>query len=233
MEHLRLVDGGPTAVLAALAGDAPGIAARTSGSTGEPREVLVSSAAIRTSAITTLEHLGGAGHWLLALPTDRIAGAMVVARAHVGSTETVRLDHEPFTAHTFAAATNRLPSGRRYVSLVPTQVRRLVSDPAGAAALATYDAVLVGGAAPGMNLPANAIETYGMTETSGGCVYNGAPLSGVDVRVGADGRIELAGPMVADGYADGDNSAFVTHAGKRWFRTSDVGEWDGERLTVH
>ena len=233
MEHARLVNDGLTAVTAALDGLAPGIAARTSGSTGQPREVLISSAAIVASANATLERLGGPGSWLLALPTDRIAGAMVCARALVAGADSVPMGRGPFTPQAFAAATDRLPAGRRYVSLVPTQVRRLLADPTGAAALASFDAVLVGGAAPGMDLPANAIETYGMTETSGGCVYNGVPLAGVDVRTAPDGRIELAGPMLADGYADGDNSAFVTDNGKRWFSTTDVGVLEGQGLTVH
>ena len=232
MEHARLVDSGLSAVDTALAGRAPGIAARTSGSTGQPREVLLSSDAIRHSASVTLERLGGPGHWLLALPTDRIAGAMVAARAHVGGTPIIHLGQGSFTPESFAATAAHMPAGRRYVSLVPTQVRRLLTHPAGTAALESFDAVLVGGAPPGMELPANAIETYGMTETSGGCLYNGAPLKGVDVRMSADGHIELAGPMLADGYADGDNSAFITDGGTRWFRTTDLGAWDGRRLTV-
>lgn len=233
MAHSRLFDHGADAVRAALAGAATGIISRTSGSTGQPREVLVGSGALVASATATLERLGGPGHWLLALPEDRIAGAMVHARALVGGTETVRMDAGPFTPQAFAAVADRLPAGRRYVSLVPTQVRRLLADGAGQAALATFDAVLVGGAPPSMELPANAIETYGMTETSGGCVYDGTPLPGVEVRISREGLIELSGPMLADGYVDGDDAAFIDDAGKRWFRTSDVGEWDGQRLTVH
>src|SRR5690554_3869144 len=148
MEYARLVNGGQEAVAAALAGRAPGIAARTSGSTGQPREVLLSSRAMRASALTTVERLGGPGHWLLALPADRIAGAMVIARANLGGRELVELGREPFTPQAFATAADHLPTGRRYVSLVPTQVRRLLQDAAGAAALARFDAVLVGGAPP-------------------------------------------------------------------------------------
>lgn len=233
MAHSRLFDHGADAVRASLSGAATGIIASTSGSTGQPREVFVSSAALVASATATLDYLGGPGHWLLALPEDRIAGAMVQARALVGGTQTVRMDAAPFTPQGFATAADLLPAGRRYVSLVPTQVRRLLADATGQAALASFDTVLVGGAPPGMELPANAIETYGMTETSGGCVYDGAPLAGAEVRISPDGLIELAGPMLADGYADGDDSAFIDEAGKRWFRTSDVGEWDGQRLTVH
>lgn len=233
MAHSRLFASGADGVRAALAGRTRGITAPTSGSTGNPREVRISSAALTASATATLDYLGGPGHWLLALPDNRIAGAMVHARAIIGGTEVIRMDAGSFTSTGFAAAAARMPRGRRYVSLVPTQVRRLLADATGVAALATFDAVLVGGAPPDMDLPANAIETYGMTETSGGCVYNGSPLAGVEVRIGTGGTVELSGPMLADGYVDGDDSSFVNQGGRRWFRTTDLGEWDGKHLSVH
>ncbi|WP_084101551.1 AMP-binding protein [Demequina sp. NBRC 110051] len=233
MNYTRLADGPEAAVAAALAGHIDGIAARTSGSTGEPREVLVSAAAMRASSEATLDRLGGPGHWLLAVPADRIAGAMVLARARMADATVTPVMPGTFTAASFADATAAMPPGRRYVSLVPTQLRRVLAERAGREALETFDAVLVGGAPPGMDLPPNAVETYGMTETSGGCVYDGTPLDGAEVRIATDGRIEIAGPMLADGYRDGDDSAFVTDAGRRWFRTSDLGSWDGHTLTVH
>ncbi|MDN4480751.1 AMP-binding enzyme [Demequina muriae] len=232
MNYARLAEGGRGAVMAALSGHAAGIAAPTSGSTGDPREVLVGRDALIASATATLDRLGGPGHWLLALPTDRIAGAMVIARAHVGGGDLIHHDHPRFTPASFAEAAAHVPAGRRYVSLVPTQVWRLLSDPRGADALATFDAVLVGGAAPGMALPAHAIETYGMTETSGGCVYDGRPLDGASIRIDDDGRILLAGPMLADGYADGDDSAFIHAGGERWLRTGDLGSVEAGSLTV-
>ncbi|MFW7414658.1 AMP-binding enzyme [Demequina sp. SO4-18] len=232
MNYARLVDEGLAAVDAALSGRARGIAVRTSGSTGEPREALLSADAVVASATATLERLGGPGHWLLTLPADRIAGAMVAARARVGDTDLVHGDRGPFTAAGFASAAARMPDGRRYVSLVPTQLRRVLADPRGADALAAFDAVLVGGAPPGMTLPPNAVETYGMTETSGGCVYDGVPLDGASIRIGEGGRIMIAGPMLADGFADGDDSAFVERDGQRWLRTGDVGEITDGLLTV-
>ncbi|WP_062131266.1 AMP-binding protein [Demequina aestuarii] len=232
MNYARLAEGGLAAVAAALSGHASGIAAPTSGSTGEPREVLVGRNALIASATATLDRLGGPGHWLLALPPDRIAGAMVIARAHLGGGELIHHDRPRFTPSGFAEATDRLPAGRRYVSLVPTQVWRLLADPRGADALASFDAVLVGGAPPGMDLPPRVIETYGMTETSGGCVYDGRPLEGTSVRINDEGRIMLAGPMLADGYADGDDSAFVHARGERWLRTGDLGTLDAGVLAV-
>ncbi|WP_062466920.1 AMP-binding protein [Demequina maris] len=225
MTYARLAEDPFAAVDDALAGRAEGVAAATSGSTGAPREVLVPAAAIRASATLTAERLGGEATWLLALPATRIGGAMVVARAALAGAPLVTMPAGPFTASSFADATARLPEGRRHVSLVPTQVRRLLADPAGRDALAAYDAVLVGGAAlPERDAPANLVRTYGMSETSGGCVYDGRPLDGVGVRLEADGRILLAGPTLAAGYADGDDAAFETRDGVRWFRTSDVGE---------
>lgn len=232
MTYARLADDAVTAIDHALSGRSRGIAARTSGTTGEPREVLLSGEAIRASALATLDRLGGPAHWLLAVPEDRIAGAMVLARVQVADAAVTRIAKGPFTADAFCRAADAMEPGRRYVSLVPTQVGRLLADPRGAEALASFDAVLVGGAAPGMSLPPNAVETYGMTETAGGCVYDGVPLAGVSVRVSEDDRICVAGPMLADGYADGHNEAFTQAQGMRWFVTNDLGDWDGA-LTVH
>src|SRR5690606_34541835 len=118
MTYARLAEGPHRAVAAALAGRGAGIAAATSGSTGEPREVLLSTRALRASASATHDRLGGAGHWLLALPADRIAGAMVLARATIAGTLVSELDPGPFTAAGFVQGAAALPPGeRRYVSL--------------------------------------------------------------------------------------------------------------------
>ena len=221
------------AVAAALDGSAAGIAVATSGSTGAPREVLLPAAAIRASAALTADRLGGEASWLLALPADRVGGAMVIARARLAGAALSALPAGPFTAAAFATAASSLPAGRRHVSLVPTQLRRLLADPEGRDALATFDAVLVGGAAlPEADPPPAVVRTYGMSETCGGCVYDGAPLAGVRVRVGADGRVRIAGPTLAAGYADGDDAAFETVDGVRWFVTSDLGEMRDSRLSV-
>ncbi|GGM33425.1 AMP-binding protein [Promicromonospora citrea] len=228
---------------------------RTSGSTGNPREVALSAAALRASAEATHERLGGPGRWLLVLPPTHVAGIQVVARTVVAGTEVGGGTLESFTPEGFAAlADDFLAAGpRAYVSVVPTQLHRLVvaaedGDPAGLAALARFDAVLVGGAAtPGPLLSraraagVRVVTTYGMSETSGGCVYDGVPLPGVRVRIaeGAEdgtGVVELTGPTLAEGYV-GDPAAtaaaFRTDPdGTRWFRTSDLGRLDGDRLTV-
>ncbi|MFP5359078.1 MAG: AMP-binding protein [Actinomycetes bacterium] len=240
MSYARLDRDPHRAVTEALGGRSEGIIVPTSGSTGTARDVLVSAAAIRASAALTAARLAGhsdptaTASWLLALPPTRIGGAMVIARAILAGTALVTMPAGPFTAAAFASAAAAMPrSGPRHVSLVPTQLRRLLSDPEGRDALATFDTVLVGGAALAVpDAPANVVTTYGMSETTGGCVYDGVPLDGVGVRVDADGRIWLSGPTLALGYADGDASDFRERDGTRWFVTSDLGELSGGRLRV-
>jgi O-succinylbenzoic acid--CoA ligase len=144
-----------------------------------------------------------------------------------------------FRPEGFTAATRELGTGRRCTSLVPTQLGRIL-DAGGAAldALRSYDAVLVGGAAlaPGLHARARAagvaiVTTYGMSETAGGCVYDGRPLDGVRVELDGDGRIRLGGATLADGYLGAPEltaAAFVDG----WFRTGDLGRWHDGRLEV-
>lgn len=235
MEYARLADNPRAAVAAALDGDAAGLAVATSGSTAEPRQVLISREAIVASSVATRERLGGPGAWVLAIPATRIGGALVLARATIDRTPLVDIAG-PFDVESFAIAAEALSrdhGGRRYVSLVPTQVSRLLATERGTAALESFHAVLVGGAAlPGVESGARLISTYGMTETCGGCVYDGVPLDGVGVAVEPSGRILLSGPTLADGYEDDDDAFFADASGARWFRSSDVGTWDGSRLAV-
>ena len=207
------LDGGPAvvpqvepAVLATLQPDEPlehddvALVVPTSGSTGEPKGVLLTADNLRSSALATAQRLGGSGQWLLAIPPTRVGGLQVLVRSLLAGTTPVVLPPGPFGAAAFAEATARLTGPRRYVSLVPTQLRRLLPDPG---ALRAYDAVLLGGAAAAPSLLAQAREagvrvvtTYGMSETSGGCVYDGVPLDGVRVSV-EGGRVRLGGPVVA------------------------------------
>ncbi|RYV50048.1 o-succinylbenzoate--CoA ligase [Pengzhenrongella frigida] len=215
----------------------------TSGSTGAPRSVLLSSTALRASAAATDDRLGGPAQWLLTLPATHVAGLQVLVRSILAGTDPVVSAPGGFHPEDFAADVARLTGPRRYVSLVPTQLHRLLADGgAGLAALTTFDAVLLGGAATSADLLARAraagvrvTTTYGMSETCGGCVYDGEPLDGVQVRLDDDGRIQLAGPVLATGYLgrpDLDTAAFVVDGGVRWLRTSDLGQVAGGRLTV-
>jgi O-succinylbenzoic acid--CoA ligase len=194
----------------------------TSGSTGSGRGVLLSAAALRASGAATLDRLGGPGHWLLALPVSAIAGLQVLCRsALTGGPPTVLARGEAL-----ADAVARMPAGRRYTALVPTQLRRFLD--AEPAALRAFNAVLVGGAAtdPALLDRARAagivvVTTYGMTETAGGCVYDGRPLAGVRMAVDDEG-VRLAGPTLALGYRLDPEGTAAAFAGG-WFRTRDAG----------
>ncbi|MFE6969036.1 AMP-binding protein [Isoptericola sp. NPDC057653] len=261
------LDGGPAVVpLPRTTTGAPpagtALVVRTSGSTGTPREVALTADALRASATATHERLGGAGHWVLTLPPTHVAGLQVLVRSALAGTPLTAADPDArFTPDGLADLLEPALAGDGpvYVSLVPTQVHRLLAaarDGAarGLAALARCGAVLLGGAASPPALLAQAadagvrvVTTYGMSETAGGCVYDGAPLRGVRVRVrpadpsgpargvpstepdgsGAVGVVELGGPTLAAGYLGDDAAtaaAFRTDDdGSRWFRTSDLG----------
>ncbi|QHT56683.1 AMP-binding protein [Cellulomonas sp. H30R-01] len=235
---------GPAAATAAHVDEHVAVVVRTSGSTGEPREVLLSRAALRASATATEHRLGGPGRWLLALPTHHVAGLQVLVRSVLAGTTPVVAPDGPFRPAAFVEAVGAFGTAeRRYTSLVPTQLVRLLDDPAATAALATFDAVLLGGAATAPDVLARArsagvraVTTYGMTETCGGCVYDGVPLDGVTVALDDAGRVLLSGPVLADGYRgrpDLDADAFVgLPDGRRALRTSDLGRLEDGVLTV-
>ncbi|HEX5347777.1 MAG TPA: o-succinylbenzoate--CoA ligase [Pseudonocardiaceae bacterium] len=214
----------------------------TSGSTGGHKWVQLSAAALGASAAATHARLGGPGRWLLALPAQHVAGVQVLVRAALAGNRAELLDlRGGFDPARFSAAAHRLTSaaGRCYTALVPTQLVRLLDTDPGC--LAGFDAVLLGGAvtperplhrarAAGVRV----VTTYGMTETAGGCVYDGWPLEGVKIRLDQDdsGNIELAGAMLATGYLDAPEQTAVTFR-DGWFQTSDLGRCDGQgRLQV-
>ncbi len=212
----------------------------TSGSTRRPRGVLLQASALLASVSATHDRLGGPGRWLLALPVHHVAGLQVLVRSLVSRTRPVAMDLSPgFEPGAFAAAAQALDgAGRRYTALVPTQLLRLLEAGGPALdALAGMDAVLIGGAAVAPTLLERArgagvrvVTTYGMSETCGGCIYDGRPLDGVEAAVDGDGRLYLGGPTVARGYLDAASTAFSTGPdGVRWFRTDDAGRWETDQ----
>jgi O-succinylbenzoic acid--CoA ligase len=232
--------------------DPTAVAVITSGSSGRPKTVLLSASALLASAAATHDRLGGSGRWLLALPPEHVAGVQVLVRSLIAGTSPAVLDLAAgFTPEGFLEAAGRIggrATGRRYTALVPTQLTRLLGAPGelggqAVEALRGFDAVLVGGAPTGPVLRERAVAaglrlvtSYGMSETCGGCVYDGIPLDGVSLRQDDDGRVLLGGPMLARGYLNdpaGTAASFVTDdEGCRWFRTDDAGELDGDRLRV-
>jgi o-succinylbenzoate---CoA ligase len=203
----------------------------TSGSTGRPKGVLLPAAALLASARLTHDRLGGTGQWLLALPPTHIAGVQVLVRSIVAGEAPVALElRAGFDPAAFAERSRALTGDRRYTALVPTQLRRLLDGGGNVlAALRTYNTILVGGSAVAAELVTRArdegvrvVSSYGMTETAGGCIYDGVPLAGVGIEVGTDGIIELAGPTLAAGYRL-DPAATEAAFMRGRFRTSDRG----------
>lgn len=224
---LRPVNGPTREVLALLEPwvrfGGPPIVVRTSGSTGEPKQAVLSHAAVLASARATQARLGGPGRWLLDLPVTGVAGLQVLVRSVLaGADPVVVSEHDDLET-----ALEQLDAPRRYASLVPTQLHRLDADDR-LGVLADLDALLVGGAATDPALldrakeaGVNVVRTYGMTETCGGCVYEGRPLDGVKLRLDDAGQVMLAGPVLFDGYVDDPRD-------DKWFATADRGEIDDE-----
>ena len=201
------------------------LAVGTSGSTGRPKLAVLSAAALRASADATHEVVGGSGVWLLALPPHHIAGLQVLLRSlAAGHTPVAVQRHSSFAPHHLADAVARAdeqaPGARRYTSLVPTQLVRLLATTDGVQTLRRLDAVLVGGASTSKDvldrarsLGVNVVTTYGMSETCGGCVYDGRSIPGVQVRL-REGRVHLGGAPLAHGYLDdgrlSDGGVFTT-----------------------
>jgi O-succinylbenzoic acid--CoA ligase len=217
------------------AGPDTAVVIATSGSTGQPKGVELSAAALRHSARATLDRVGArpGQRWLLCLPATHIAGIQVLVRSLVAGTDPVVVPR--------ADAGVLAGSGCGHVSIVPTQLRRLLDADPDAAWARGFTSVLLGGAAAPAALVAAAraagvpvLTTYGMSETCGGCVYDGQPLDGVTVATGdADGgRIRLTGPVLFSGYRGRPDLTAAAMDGA-WFVTSDLGTLGaGGRLTV-
>jgi o-succinylbenzoate---CoA ligase len=215
---------------------------QSSGSTGRPKRVALSADALLASAAASESSLGGPGQWVLALPTSYIAGLNVLVRSFAAGTEPAVVAGGSFTAERFVAASAVLDADLRwFTSLVPTQLARLLESPEAAALLRRFDRVLLGGqAAPApllrraTDLDVAVTRTYGSSETSGGCIYDGSPIGTTHARI-VDGEIQLGGPVLAEGYLDDPertDAAFLTDDGTRWYRTGDAGVFDNGLLHV-
>lgn len=218
--------------------DDVGVVVSTSGTTGKPKGAMLTGQALTASGTATATRLGGPGQWLLALPPHHIAGMQVLLRSIQAGSDPVVLDVSTgFSLPDFVRAVAEMTGSRRYISLVATQLVKALGDAEASEALASFDAVLLGGGPLPATVAIKAaqarvpvVRTYGMSETCGGCVYDGVALDGVEVRIGPEGRISLGGATVAAGYRNiPEHKAFAEHG---WFHTDDFGELDEGRLRV-
>jgi O-succinylbenzoic acid--CoA ligase len=200
---------------------APPLLIETSGSTGDPKRVVLSREAVMASARASAARVGS-GQWWLALPSSYVAGVNVIVRSLLAG-------HPPVLGSS--------PGEARYASLVPTRLHRMLTTDLDR--LRSLELVLLGGGpidpalrAQASELGVRVVATYGSSETCGGCVYDGVPLDGVDVRIDpADARIALRGPMLFTEY-DGDPVLTAETLVDGWFLTSDLGRLDDGRLRV-
>ena len=231
VEPLRLRDalasaleGGPVLALTQLPltqiPESAALLIETGGSTGEPKVVALSASALQRSSSLSNQALGASGtdQWSLSLPLNHIAGINQLLRS-------IDLGNDPVA---FDA---------QFISIVPTQLYRAI-ELAGKALdeLRGAKKVLIGGAAipeqlieQGKDVGIQLVTSYGMTEMSGGCIYDGKALPGVEVRIEESGRISLNGPMRALCYLNNERATNQSFVGD-WFVTSDHGFIDNKGL---
>jgi O-succinylbenzoic acid--CoA ligase len=193
----------------------------TTGSSGQAKEVGLSASALLTSAKASNKFIGAefGNTWSLLLPLNHIAGINVLIRSlELGTTPANLIGYK-----------GKFPKVD-FTAIVPTQLFRALNGDANLLEhLQSAKAVLVGGASLTSALRAEAesagikvIETYGSTETSGGCVYDGTPLEGVELAIGPDKRIAIKGKVLAHELIDEDG----------WYYTSDAGHLKEGKLIV-
>jgi o-succinylbenzoate---CoA ligase len=203
----------------------------SSGSTGEPKRIELSLDAIVNAATASSQYLGPAGQWLLALPLNFIAGQQVLIRSLIAKTQPVMMNSTvSFTAEAFIRSATLMTHKIKYSSLVPYQLVKLLAlakqDEFALETLRSFRALVIGGQSIPKELLLQAkalglkvVESYGMTETAGGCVYDGIPLTGVKLKIAPDQRLQISGNTLANGLGE-------------WLITNDLAKIESGKLEI-
>lgn len=239
--------------------DAPAVVCFTSGTSGDPRAVVLTHGNLLWSSIGSARNLGVREDdlWLCCMPLHHVGGVSILVRSAMAGTPA--LLHERFDPEAVNRAIDA--EGVTLLSLVPTMLARLLQARQGRPYPSSLRAILIGGgpAPPGLleeaaALSLRALPTYGLTEASSqvttlplpewprGLATSGRPLPFTRVEIrdandrplgpDAEGEIVVHGPTVMAGYL-GDPEATAAALRNRWLRTGDIGAWDAEgRLRV-
>ena len=197
--------------------DGEALVIASSGSTGSPKGIIHTHTSILAGAQASASRLQltANDHWLICIPVSHVGGFSVVSRAlHTGAALSL---HPNFDV---AAIQQAAKNGATHTSLVATALSRIDTS--------LFRTILLGGSSAPANLPNNVITTYGMTETGGGVVYNGEPLSNVEIKI-EEGEIYLRCPMLTCGYRN-DQTLSLKDG---WYATGDMGEINNGKLSVH
>ena len=195
-------------------GDAVVVA--TSGTTGQPKAVVLTLDAVIASARATSQRLkvSSTDKWLACLPPSHVGGLSVILRSIVTDTPVIAVP--AFSVESYDAAAD---DGATLVSLVSTALQRVDNS--------KFRTIVLGGSRPPQDRPSNTVTTYGMTETGSGVVYDGIPLEDVQIEI-RDSIIHIKAPMLMRAYRNGD-SPFTSDG---WFRTGDIGTINNGLLFV-
>ncbi len=207
--------------------DGDALVVATSGTTGDPKGVVLTHDAVAASAHATNNRLGidpATDRWFATLPVAHIGGLSVVTRALASNTPFSIVDR--FDPATLAQARR---DGHTRTSLVVTALLRANTE--------DWRTILVGGSAMPETLPDNCVRTYGMTETGSGVVYDGFALENVGITLADDGEILIDGPMLLRAYRGLDGvvtpDGFDPKDASGRFSTNDAGRFSADgRLEV-
>jgi O-succinylbenzoic acid--CoA ligase len=197
--------------------DGEALVIASSGSTGSPKGIIHTHSSVLAGAQASASRLQltASDHWLVCIPVSHVGGFSVISRAmHTGAALSL---HPNFDV---TAVRQAAENGATHTSLVATALSRIDTS--------LFKTILLGGSSAPANLPNNVITTYGMTETGGGVVYNGEPLSNVEIKI-EEGEIYLRCPMLTCGYRNEQTLSLKDG----WYATGDMGEINNGKLSVH